>query len=251
MAVLPHYSPGYPDWDIVEQPRLLDLIRRTTTHALPFPLDAFDTGMLNPKKSLLAVFGVTRHTDRVERRSALTPCEHCSYLPCQYRRAPYRRTAVRSNPELGGVVADTTVEADRDAGALPLDRQATYSVNTRALQRWAAERLSLDRRRDGAIDAGFGVGSGQELEHPTIDDPGIEAAIQGQVASLGRRQATRGGDELQPLAQRIDQINVHEIRPHRLAQNFPGFHQAFGESGIQPHDRIQRAENDFTLGFPG
>ena len=23
VAVLPHYSPGYPDWDIDEQPRLL------------------------------------------------------------------------------------------------------------------------------------------------------------------------------------------------------------------------------------
>ena len=28
MAVLPHYSPGYPEWDIAEQPRLLDLISR-------------------------------------------------------------------------------------------------------------------------------------------------------------------------------------------------------------------------------
>ena len=28
MAVLPHYSPGYPEWDIGQQPRLLDLIRR-------------------------------------------------------------------------------------------------------------------------------------------------------------------------------------------------------------------------------
>ena len=26
MAVLPHYSPGYPEWDIAEQPPLLELI---------------------------------------------------------------------------------------------------------------------------------------------------------------------------------------------------------------------------------
>src|SRR5579872_7220122 len=28
MAVLPHFSPGYADWDIAEQPRLLDLFSR-------------------------------------------------------------------------------------------------------------------------------------------------------------------------------------------------------------------------------
>jgi len=27
MAVLPHYSPGYPEWDIAEQPRLLELMK--------------------------------------------------------------------------------------------------------------------------------------------------------------------------------------------------------------------------------
>src|SRR5215211_726864 len=29
LAVLPHYSPGYPEWDISQQPALMDLIRRT------------------------------------------------------------------------------------------------------------------------------------------------------------------------------------------------------------------------------
>ncbi len=28
MAVLPHYSPGYPEWDIAEQPRLLELMKQ-------------------------------------------------------------------------------------------------------------------------------------------------------------------------------------------------------------------------------
>ena len=28
LAVLPHYSPGYPEWDIAEQPALLELIGR-------------------------------------------------------------------------------------------------------------------------------------------------------------------------------------------------------------------------------
>ncbi len=47
--------------------------------------------MLRPKKSLLAVFGVTRELDRVRGLRALTPCGTCSYANCQYRREPYVR----------------------------------------------------------------------------------------------------------------------------------------------------------------
>ena len=56
MAVLPHYSPGYPEWDIAEQPRLL-AADQPPRRALPVPLEVLDSGMLRPKKSLLAVFG--------------------------------------------------------------------------------------------------------------------------------------------------------------------------------------------------
>src|SRR5206468_13112129 len=48
MAVLPHYSPGYPEWDISQQPRLLELIRRGTQTPLPGPLEVLDSGMLRP-----------------------------------------------------------------------------------------------------------------------------------------------------------------------------------------------------------
>jgi hypothetical protein len=123
MAVLPHYSPGYPGWDIVEQPHLLDLL---TGHAhLPSTVDVLDSGALRPKKSLLAAFGVTRHVDRLQRLTDLVPCENCSLASCDYRRMPHR-------------------SAD-----------AKYAVNRRALQRWAAERLSLTARDDGGIDALF------------------------------------------------------------------------------------------------
>ena len=59
MAVLPHYSPGYPEWSIEEQPRLLDLINRLQPK-MPAPVEVMDSGMLRPKKSLLAVFGITQ-----------------------------------------------------------------------------------------------------------------------------------------------------------------------------------------------
>jgi hypothetical protein len=123
MAVLPHYSPGYPEWDIGEQNRLLALFG----DALPERLEALDSGMLRPKKSLLAVFGLTRHVQRVRRLTDLV------FASCQFRRAPYRR----------------------EAAFVPLARDANYGVNRKALRRWAAERLKLDARQDGGVDAVF------------------------------------------------------------------------------------------------
>ncbi|HWC97787.1 MAG TPA: hypothetical protein VG456_13580 [Candidatus Sulfopaludibacter sp.] len=125
MAVLPHYSPGYAEWDIGEQVRLAELLG----DGLPGPLRVLDSGALVPKKSLLAVFGLTKHVDRTRRLTDLIPCENCSFTPCKFRRTAYRRE-------------------------LPVVQQA-YSVNLKALKRWAAERLSLERQADGSISARF------------------------------------------------------------------------------------------------
>ena len=142
MAVLPHYSPGYSEWDIAEQPRLLELMQRTRKELFPSNVEAFDTGMLRPKKTLLAVFGLTRHSDRLRRLTELVPCENCSFGPCQYRRAPYRR-AQRSFGERLPVPI------------VMLDQAAAYSVNRRALKRWSEERLSINTNPDGSLDATF------------------------------------------------------------------------------------------------
>jgi hypothetical protein len=142
MAVLPHYSPGYSEWDIAEQPRLLELLRQTRCVQFPSPVEVFETGMLRPKKTLLAVFGLTSHTDRLARLTSLIPCEQCSFGPCQYRRAPFRRS-----PRPAGEV-----------GALPasaLNQNAAYSVNRKALDRWSKERLQLRLNDDGTVDAEF------------------------------------------------------------------------------------------------
>jgi hypothetical protein len=154
MAVLPHYSPGYPEWAIDEQPRLLDVINRSRRQQAPVPVEVLESGMLRPKKSLLAVFGVTRHVEHVRRLTDLIPCENCSFEPCQYRRAPYRRAPQAVNPELAGLASARAARADATATA-PLDRAATYSVNTKALQRWSNERLSTERRADGTVAATF------------------------------------------------------------------------------------------------
>lgn len=144
-AILPHYSPGYPDWAIDEQSRLLDVIRRARPDAAH--VEAMESGMLRPKKSLLAVFGVTHHIERVRPLTELSPCENCSFAPCQYRRAAYRRSRRSTSAEL----PLKTIESD-NAG---LTADATYSVSIKALQRWSRERLSMTAREDGRLDALF------------------------------------------------------------------------------------------------
>ena len=168
-AVLPHYSPGYPEWAIDDQAKLLDVIRADRSGALP--LAVFDTGMLRPKKSLLAVFGVTRHVERVRPLSDLSPCEGCSFAPCQYRRAPYRRSARPGSPELP--IADGDVR--------PLTEDAHYSVSAKALRRWSQERLALDTRADGRIAALF------RYEGTTCTNMGRTLQFHYHV-TLGRRE---------------------------------------------------------------
>lgn len=142
MAVLPHYSPGYPEWDVAEQPRLFELTMKTRSEQFPSNVDVMDSGMLRPKKTQLAVFGLTRHTDRLQRLTSLVPCERCSFGPCQYRRAPYRR-------------APRTAAGQLQTRAPAIDRNAQYRTNRKALQRWAEERLTLRMELDGSVDAVF------------------------------------------------------------------------------------------------
>jgi hypothetical protein len=172
MAVLPHYSPGYPEWDISQQPGLLDLLRRSNAAALPGPLlpgpvESLDSGMLKPKKSLLAVFGLTRYSEHVRKLTDLVPCENCSFSPCQYRRVPYRRSPEFSKVELksrqnGSEVVETSLDdtiaesAEASAEIAPvLKLDATYFVNAKALRRWVTERLALTHNEDGTVDALF------------------------------------------------------------------------------------------------
>jgi hypothetical protein len=142
MAVLPHYSPGYPEWDVADQMRLLELMKRTREEKFPSPVEVFDTGMLRPKKTLLAVFGLTHHTEQLRRLTDLVPCENCSFGPCQYRRAPYRRA-----PRSWGEQLPVRIPV--------LDENAEYSVNRKALKRWAEERLSMSMNQDGSLDVLF------------------------------------------------------------------------------------------------
>jgi len=152
VAVLPHYSPGYPDWDIAQQLSLRDLIGLERRPELPGTVEVLASGMLQPKKSLLAVFGVTPHLDRVQRLTSLVPCTNCSLVGCRYRRAPYKHPlrqveAVHPGPE--------QVEPEPAAGRPPLTRGARYSVSRDVLARWSKQRLKVRVLADGSVEATF------------------------------------------------------------------------------------------------
>lgn len=150
LAVLPHYSPGYPEWAIADQAALSALTLRTRAHDFPGSLEVMESGMLRPKKSLLAVFGVTAATAVVPKLGDLVPCEACSLPGCQYRRAAYRRPRQR-----GEVEAMRPLAPPRGAITEPLTLGANYSVNAKALKRWVVERLAMTARDDGTIAARF------------------------------------------------------------------------------------------------
>lgn len=155
MAVLPDYSPGYPGWDIFDQKRILGLIRQKRSHGFPEEIHVLDTGMLQPKKSLLAVFGITSHMDRVRRPTRLIPCENCSLLSCQYRRVPYRHSLPQVEDvrrlQFGG---NPNPEIQRKRRSV-LNPDAQYSVNPRALRKWSQERLQLKILNDRSVEARF------------------------------------------------------------------------------------------------
>lgn len=154
LVVLPHYSPGYSGWDVADQNRLLALIR-PAGGGLPGELETLESGMLRPKKSLLAVFGISRDATSARLQPGLIPCDNCSFAPCQYRRAPHRsaRPQVEDVRKLQGQPEATTPAASSSAEPLNLD--AKYSLNARALRKWAQERLRLQFTDDGGVRARF------------------------------------------------------------------------------------------------
>lgn len=110
LGVLPHYSPGYAGWPVSDQPALWKIIAADNHRNLPGELHVMDSGMLQPKKSLLAVFGLTRHRDRVQTGSHLIPCVNCVLPDCSYRRAPFRHF-IRQSQIISETCTDTYDQA--------------------------------------------------------------------------------------------------------------------------------------------
>ncbi|HUR58465.1 MAG TPA: hypothetical protein VM029_12185, partial [Opitutaceae bacterium] len=144
LMAIPHYSPGYTGWDIADQNRLLPLIRAGATQAFPEPLEVLASGMLKPKKSLLAVFGLVPRTAEALAAPPLAPCDNCGFAPCSYRRAPYRHAVAAVNGDLATSAAPRL-----------LTRDAKYTVGLRALQKWSGERVRIEPQADGTTEATF------------------------------------------------------------------------------------------------
>jgi hypothetical protein len=155
LMALPHYSPGYSAWDIADQNKLWDLIRAHAPAQVAERLGVLETGMLRPKKSLLAVFGLTRNLEKAQKLAKLIPCENCSLPGCQYRRGPYKHALSQiedvhhlqhtEDHEMNGAVIPGSV----------LTHDAKYTINPRALQKWSQERLRLKFLHDGSVEAHF------------------------------------------------------------------------------------------------
>ncbi len=153
-AALPHYSPGYSGWDISDQIKLWNLLRQYGAPCFDGKLDVLETGMLRPKKSLLAVMGITRHLEKARSLTRLIPCEACALSDCQYRRAPYRHAP----PQIEDVrtLMSHALENLHSGNPLPvLNPGAKYTINPRALGKWSQERLRLEFSPDGGVAVGF------------------------------------------------------------------------------------------------
>jgi hypothetical protein len=153
-AALPHYSPGYSGWDIADQIKLWHLVRQNGARHFDGKLDVLDTGMLQPKKSLLTVFGITRHLDQARRFKNLVPCESCSLPRCQYRRAPYRHAPPQIE-DVRALLSNLFENLGGQNNVSVLNANARYTINPRALEKWSQERLQLEFMHDGTVMARF------------------------------------------------------------------------------------------------
>ena len=154
MAVLPHYSPGYSGWETADQNRFFKVICDGSGH-LPGDLRVLESGMLQPKKSLLAVFGITSQVERVRQFANLVPCENCSFSPCQYRRAPYQHAPLQLEDVRRLQPTDRNGAETSIVNSSGLVQNAHYSINPRALKKWSQERLQLRMLQDRSVEARF------------------------------------------------------------------------------------------------
>ena len=142
MAV-PHYAPGYTGWDVADQTELFALLVRKAARPFPEPLAVLSSGMLQPKKSLLAVVGLAPGAAPAR----TVPCVNCSFSPCQYRRAPYRFAPPRAEVPAAPAAPVPPTPA--------LHRDARYATSVRALRKWAQERVRIERMENGTLAANF------------------------------------------------------------------------------------------------
>lgn len=86
-TVLRHESPGCGNWDIAEQVLLLRTMKQLASRTFTLDqLEVLESGMLKPKKSQIAVFGISMNTVAATDRFQTASCSSCSLAGCEFRR---------------------------------------------------------------------------------------------------------------------------------------------------------------------
>lgn len=85
-VLLPHYSPGYHEWSVADQPKVHALLAQGGE--VLGALEVMESGMLCPKNSQLVVFGVVSEANAPREDTDMIPCKYCAQTPCELRREP-------------------------------------------------------------------------------------------------------------------------------------------------------------------
>jgi hypothetical protein len=86
-GALAPYSPGYDGWPLENQIVLYDMLAAVGGKPFTDRVSCLDSGMLLPKKSQLAVVGLTHFPALVPQ--AASACNTCTLPRCEYRRSDY------------------------------------------------------------------------------------------------------------------------------------------------------------------
>jgi hypothetical protein len=84
-TVLPAYSPGYAGWNLAQQPTVAASLLSPGADRPPGPFEVLGSGMMTPKNSLLAVFGLTERRGLADRAWTRHRCTWCGLAGCGFR----------------------------------------------------------------------------------------------------------------------------------------------------------------------
>ena len=175
-VVLPHYSPGYPEWDVKDQIKLMKVIANGNTGQIPGPLQVMSSGMLNPKKSLLAAVGITGQVQKTQSISSMVPCEYCSLEGCQYRRVPFAGAKNSGEVTNGIATGVTRINEPVSPDTITVTPSLNYSFSEKVLKKWSDERLTLMELENGGIEARF------KFEGTTCSNMGMPLRFEYKIA---------------------------------------------------------------------
>lgn len=93
LDVLPGSSPGFDGWPLTDQEALAIALRDGSTPS-PSGFAVLSSGMMRPKNTLLAAFGLTHRRQLAEAYWRRHSCSWCSLDSCGLRRAAFRPESV-------------------------------------------------------------------------------------------------------------------------------------------------------------